>query len=44
VEKQLNIDLDGSWSMDHVGVVAFIQEAASLRIDGAAAQYPILKN
>jgi hypothetical protein len=44
VEKELNIDLDPSWSMDHLGVVAFIQDAASLRIDGAAAQYPIFKN
>jgi hypothetical protein len=44
VERELNIDLDPSWSMDHLGVVAFIQDAASLRIDGAAAQYPIFKN
>jgi hypothetical protein len=42
--KQLKIDLDSSWSVDHVGVVAFIQDAASLRIDGAAAEYPIVKN
>jgi hypothetical protein len=42
--KELNIDLDRSWSVDHLGVVAFIQDAASLRIDGAAAQYPIVKN
>jgi hypothetical protein len=42
--KELDIALDRSWSVDHLGAVAFIQEAASLRIDGAAAQYPILKN
>jgi len=42
--KELNIALDRSWSVDHLGVVAFIQDAASLRIEGAAAQYPILKN
>jgi hypothetical protein len=27
--------------VDHLGVVAFIQDAASLRIECAAAQYPI---
>jgi hypothetical protein len=42
--KELNIALERSWSVDHLGVVAFIQDAASFRIDGAAAQYPILKN
>ena len=42
--KELNIALDRSWSVDRLGVVAFIQEAGSLRIDGAAAQYPIIKN
>jgi hypothetical protein len=42
--KQLDIDLDRSWSVDHLGVVAFIQDAASLRIDGAAVEYPIAKN
>jgi len=41
---ELNIALDRSWSVDHLGLVAFIQDAASLRIDGAAAQYPIIKN
>jgi hypothetical protein len=44
VVKGLNIDLDPSWSVDHLGVVAFIQDAASLRIEGAAAEYPIAKN
>jgi hypothetical protein len=42
--KELNIALDRSWSVDQLGVVAFIQDAASLRIEGAAAQYPIVKN
>ena len=42
--KELNVDLDRSWSVDHLGVVAFIQDAASFRIVGAAAQYPIFKN
>ena len=42
--KELDIALGRSWSVDHLGAVAFIQDAASLRIDGAAAQYPILKN
>jgi len=42
--KELNIDLDRSWSVDHLGVVAFIRDAASLRIDGAAAEYPIARN
>ncbi len=44
VVKELNIDLDPAWSVDHLGVVAFIQDAASFRIVGAAAQYPIFKN
>jgi len=42
--KELNVDLHRSWSVDHLGVVAFIQDAASLRIDGAAAEYPIAGN
>jgi hypothetical protein len=44
VAKELNTDLDPAWSVDHLGVVAFIQDAASFRIDRAAAQYPIVKN
>ena len=44
VEKELSIDLDPSWSLDHLGVAAFIQDMASLRIVGAAAEYPIAKN
>jgi hypothetical protein len=44
VEKELGIDLDPSWSLDHLGVAAFIQDAASLRIVGAASEYPVAKN
>ena len=44
VEKELSIELDPSWSLDHLGVAAFIQDAASLRIVGAAAEYPVAKN
>ena len=44
VSKELTIDLDPSWSMDHVGVAAFIQDPATLRIDGASSEYPIARN
>jgi hypothetical protein len=44
VEKELSVDLDPTWSLDHVGVAAFIQDTASLRIVGAAAEYPVAKN
>ena len=44
VEKELSIEIDPSWSLDHLGVAAFIQDAASLRIVGAAAEYPVAKN
>ena len=44
VGKELTIDLDPSWSMDHVGVAAFIQDPATLRIDGASSEYPIVRN
>lgn len=44
VQKELRIELDPSWSLDHLGVAAFIQDAASLRIVGAAAEYPVAKN
>jgi hypothetical protein len=42
--KELNIDLDDSWSLDHLGVAAFIQDPTSLRIEGASSEYPIAKN
>jgi hypothetical protein len=44
VSKELTIDLDPSWSMDHVGVAAFIQDPATLRIEGASSEYPIVRN
>jgi len=42
--KELNIVLDPGWSVDHLGAVAFIQDLASMRIDGATAEYPIARN
>jgi hypothetical protein len=44
LEKQLSVDLDPSWSIEHLGVAAFIQDTESLRILGAASQYPIPQN
>ncbi len=41
VEKQINVDLDPSWSLSHLGAAAFIQDPVSLRINGAASEYPI---
>ncbi|MGO8804972.1 DUF1223 domain-containing protein [Candidatus Binatus sp.] len=42
--QEMTIDLDRSWSLDHLGVAAFIQDPRSLRIDGASSEYPIAKN
>src|SRR3984957_18872376 len=42
--QEMTIDLDPSWSLEHLGVAAFIQDPTSLRIDGASAQYPVAKN
>ena len=42
--KELNIELDDSWSLNHLGVAAFIQDPTSLRIEGASSEYPIAKN
>jgi hypothetical protein len=42
--KELNIELDDSWSLDHLGIAAFIQDPTSLRIEGASSEYPIAKN
>jgi hypothetical protein len=42
--KEITIDLDRSWSLNHLGVAAFIQDPTSLRIGGAAAEYPIARN
>ena len=44
VSKEITIDLDPSWSLDHVGVAAFIQDPTSLRIEGASTEYPIAGN
>jgi hypothetical protein len=44
VSKELTIDLDPSWSPEHLGVAAFIQDPASLRIEGASSEYPIVRN
>ena len=44
VEKHLRVDLDPGWSIDNLGVAAFIQDTESLRILGAASQYPIARN
>ncbi len=42
--QEKTIDLDPSWSLDHLGVAAFIQDPTSLRIEGASADYPVAKN
>jgi hypothetical protein len=42
--QEMTIDLDPSWSLNHLGVAAFIQDPTSLRIEGASAEYPVAKN
>ena len=42
--QEMTIDLDPSWSLDHLGVASFIQDPTSLRIEGASADYPVAKN
>ncbi len=42
--KELNIELDDSWSPAHLGVAAFIQDSTSLKIEGASSKYPIATN
>ena len=42
-EMELTVDLDPSWSSDHLGVAAFIQDAESLQIFAGTSQYPIAK-
>jgi hypothetical protein len=44
VEKELSMDLDPSWSLDRLGIAAFIQDPVSLKIDAAASEYPIAIN
>jgi hypothetical protein len=41
VEKDVSVDLDPSWSANHLGTAAFIQNTSSLKIIGAASEYPI---
>lgn len=43
-EKQLTVDLDPSWSIDHLGVAAFIQDTDSLQIFASESEYRIAKN
>jgi hypothetical protein len=42
--QEMTIDLDRSWSVDHLGVAAFIQDPRSLKIEGGSSEYPIAKN
>ena len=42
--QEMTIDLDRSWSVDHLGVAAFIQDPTSLKIEGASSEYPIARN
>jgi hypothetical protein len=44
LQNEISVELDPSWKLEHLGVAAFIQDESSLAIDGAAAQYPIVKN
>lgn len=43
-EKDLTIDLEPSWSVNHMGVAALIWDTISLRILGATSPYPIARN
>ena len=42
--QEMTIDLDRSWSVEHLGVAAFIQDPTSLKIEGASSKYPIARN
>ena len=42
--QEMTIDLDRSWSVEHLGVAAFIQDPTSLKIEGASSEYPIARN
>jgi hypothetical protein len=42
--QEMTIDLDRSWSVNHLGVAAFIQDPTSLKIEGASSEYPIVQN
>jgi hypothetical protein len=41
---ELTADLDPSWSLNHLGVAAFIQDPTSSRIEGASSEYPLARN
>jgi len=41
--QEMTIDLDRQWSVDHLGVAAFIQDPTSLKIEGASSEYPIAR-
>ena len=43
VEKEVRVDLDPSWPANHLGAAAFIQNTSSLKIIGAASEYPIAR-
>jgi hypothetical protein len=42
VNRKITIAEDPSWSLDHVGVAAFIQDPVSLKIGAATSRYPIV--
>jgi hypothetical protein len=44
VEKEVRIELAPSWSASHLGAAAFIQNTSSLKIVGAASEYPIVND
>ncbi|HLK87226.1 MAG TPA: DUF1223 domain-containing protein [Candidatus Binataceae bacterium] len=44
LENAVEVELDSSWKLAHVGVAAFIQDEDTLAIYGAAARYPIAPN
>jgi hypothetical protein len=44
VSREITIDLDPSWSANHLSVAPFIQDPTSLRIDGASSEYPVARN
>jgi hypothetical protein len=44
VEKEVRVDLDPLWLAGHLGVSAFIQDEASLRIIGAASENLAARN
>ena len=41
--QEMTIDLDPSWSVDHLGVAAFIQDPKSLKIEAASSDTESLR-